>query len=180
MQVGNGALPSPADHEWGRAVRNLRCLLEHIYRMGHAWNVPLRSLRHRLTVWLRIPFGYLAGFSLMVLLVVGAMPVIEVHAHADPGADHGAVADQHELAGHHGHDHDDEHDHDHEQRGTDESAVAGEAIWHAHDACSIASVLVETPQLSLGTMPPAAHPATTMVLPEVSTRPASLLRPPIV
>jgi len=148
--------------------------------MGHASNVSLQSLRHRLTVWFRIPFWYVAALSLMVLLVVGAMPVIEMHAHADPGADHGAVADPHELAGHHGHDHDD----DHEQRGTDESAVAGEAsgeaVWHAHDACSIASVLVETPQLALGAMPPAAHPAATMVLPAVSARPASLLRPPIV
>ncbi len=148
--------------------------------MGHALNVSLRSLRHRLTVWLRIPFGYLAALSLMVLLVVGAMPVIEVHAHADPGADHGAVADPHELAGHHGHDHDD----DHEQHGTDESPVAGEAsgeaIVHAHDACSIASVLVETPQLVLGATSPAAHPAAAMILPAVSARPASLLRPPIV
>jgi hypothetical protein len=146
--------------------------------MGHASNVSLRSLRHRLTVWLRIPFGYLAALSLMVLLVVGAMPVIEVHAHADPGAYHGAVADQHDLAGHH------DHDGYHEHPRADEAAVAGEAsgeaIWHAHDACSIASVLVETPQLALGAMPPAAHPASTMVLPAVSARPASLLRPPIV
>lgn len=138
--------------------------------------MSIQCLRHRLSVYLRIPLGFLAAVSLMVLLAVGAMPVIEVHAHADPGADHGTAADHHGMAGHHDQD-------DSQQRAADASALAGEApgdaIWHVHDACSSASTLVETPQLALGARPPAAHLTAAMALPAVSARPGSLLRPPI-
>lgn len=141
--------------------------------MRHAAAVSLRSLRHRLTVWLRIPCGKLATLSLLVVLVAGAVPVLEFHAHADPGAHHRAATDHHGLADHH----------DHDQAGNAATAgdeAPGEAIWHVHDACGSASALTEMPLLALDPMGPAAQPAAAIVGPTVSARTASLLRPPIV
>ena len=152
--------------------------LNDVVGMRHADAVSLRSLRHRLTAWLRIPCGNLAAFSLLVVLVVGSVPVIEFHAHADPGAHHGPVTDQHDLA-----DHSDEHDHDQGKTGVATTAgdeATGEAMWHVHDACGGASALTEMPQLALDPMRPAAQLAAAIVVPAVSGRPASLLRPPIV
>lgn len=149
----------------------------------HACPVSILSFRHDVIACLRRPLGRLAVFALMLMLVIGGAPAVEIHAHEAPADEHAQI-DAH--ADHVAVDHHDAHfadtgggDTDHPDTTTIDTP-GDSTLLHAHDACASASSLPETSRLALVSGPASSPEAAPIVLPAVASRLTAPHRPPIV